>query len=78
MAPVSGFVIKAPGEPSVYIAGDTLFCGEVREVLETMKPDVVVVNAGAAEFSTGEGDCIRAGMHVASLFVYSSIRSSGV
>ena len=29
MAPVSGFVLHAPGEPSVYIAGDTILCDEV-------------------------------------------------
>ena len=27
---VSGFVLHAPGEPSVYIAGDTILCDEVR------------------------------------------------
>ena len=30
MAPVSGFVLAAPGEPTLYIAGDTILCDEVR------------------------------------------------
>lgn len=53
MGSVSGFVLRAAGEPSLYIAGDSIWCGEVREALETMHPDVVVVNAGAAQFVTG-------------------------
>ena len=30
MAPVSGFVLRTPGEPTLYIAGDTIWCDEVR------------------------------------------------
>jgi L-ascorbate metabolism protein UlaG (beta-lactamase superfamily) len=50
MAPVSGFVLEAPDEPKLYIAGDTIFCDEVRHALGRHRPDVVVVNAGAARF----------------------------
>ncbi len=53
MGQVSGFVLRAPGEPVLYLAGDTVWCGCVRETLETFNPDVVVVNAGAAQFLTG-------------------------
>lgn len=53
MGSVSGFVLRAPGEPLLYLAGDTIWCGAVRESLETFRPDVVVVNAGAAQFRTG-------------------------
>lgn len=53
MGNVSGFVLRSPGEPVLYIAGDTVWCGCVREALETLRPDVVVVNAGAAQFLTG-------------------------
>jgi L-ascorbate metabolism protein UlaG (beta-lactamase superfamily) len=53
MGRVSGFMLRAQGEPSLYIAGDTIWCGYVREALETFKPEVVVVNAGAAQFRTG-------------------------
>lgn len=53
MGKVSGFVLRAPGEPVLCIAGDTVWCGEVRDALETYRPDVVVVNAGAAQFRTG-------------------------
>lgn len=53
MAPVSGFVLQASGEPTLYIAGDTIWCPEVAEALRTYRPDVVVLNAGAAQFLTG-------------------------
>jgi L-ascorbate metabolism protein UlaG (beta-lactamase superfamily) len=53
MAPVCGFVLAAPDEPTLYIAGDTILCDEVREALERHRPDVVVVNAGAAQFLEG-------------------------
>jgi hypothetical protein len=36
------------------IAGDTVWCEEVREALTTHQPDVVVVNAGAAQFLVGD------------------------
>src|SRR3954454_10803608 len=54
MAPVSGFVLHAPGEPSVYIAGDTILCDEVLAAVDEHRPAAIVVNAGAARFSTGD------------------------
>jgi L-ascorbate metabolism protein UlaG (beta-lactamase superfamily) len=54
MAPVSGFVLEAPGEPTVYHAGDTVPYEAVRETLATHEPDVVVANAGAAQFVEGD------------------------
>ncbi len=50
MAPASGFVVTAAGEPVLYVAGDTIWCEEVAAVLDERRPDVVVVNAGAARF----------------------------
>src|SRR3954449_470936 len=29
MGPVCGFVLRAPGEPALYVAGDTIWCEEV-------------------------------------------------
>jgi L-ascorbate metabolism protein UlaG (beta-lactamase superfamily) len=54
MAPVSGFALRATGEGTLYIAGDTIFCPEVEEALLEKRPDVTVVNAGAARFLVGE------------------------
>ncbi len=53
MAPVSGFVLESAGEPTLYHAGDTVWYDGVRETLEMFDPDVVVVNAGAAQFTEG-------------------------
>ncbi|WP_438444991.1 MBL fold metallo-hydrolase [Gorillibacterium sp. sgz5001074] len=54
MGPVSGFVLQAPGEPVLYIAGDTIWCGEVASALDTFRPALTVVNAGGARFLEGD------------------------
>jgi L-ascorbate metabolism protein UlaG (beta-lactamase superfamily) len=54
LAPVSGFVLAAVGEPTLYIAGDTVFGDEVMAALGEHEPDVVVVNAGGARFVEGD------------------------
>ncbi len=53
MGPVSGYVLRCPGEPVVYIAGDTVWCPEVENALGEHRPDVVVLFAGAAQFLSG-------------------------
>ena len=54
MAPVSGFVLRAENEPSLYIAGDTIYCPDVERAIEQHDPHVTVVNAGAAQFIMGD------------------------
>src|SRR5215467_14568222 len=53
MAPVSGFVLSSKGEPTFYVAGDTIWCEEVDGALTEHHPAVIVVNAGAAQFLEG-------------------------
>lgn len=53
MGPVSGFILQAQGH-TLYLAGDTIWCPEVREALLQYRPDTVVVNAGAAQFLQGD------------------------
>ena len=53
LGPVSGFVVRAPGEPVLYVASDCVWCDELEATLDRFAPDVVVVNAGAARFLTG-------------------------
>jgi L-ascorbate metabolism protein UlaG (beta-lactamase superfamily) len=53
MAPASGYVLAAEGEPKLYVAGDSIWAGEVAEALARHQPDVTVVNAGAAQFVEG-------------------------
>lgn len=53
MGPVVGFVLDAPGEPTLYLAGDTVWYEAVAETIDRHDPDVIVVNAGAAQFTSG-------------------------
>jgi L-ascorbate metabolism protein UlaG (beta-lactamase superfamily) len=66
MAPASGFLLAAEGEPKLYVAGDTIWCTEVMEVLGREQPNVTVVNAGAAQFLEG-GPITMDGADVADL-----------
>jgi L-ascorbate metabolism protein UlaG (beta-lactamase superfamily) len=54
LAPVSGFVLRASEEYTLYIAGDTIWCDEVRDALSAHSPGVVVVNAGGARLNEGD------------------------
>lgn len=54
MAPVSGFFLSVPGEPSVYIAGDTVWCSCTQTAIETYLPDIIICNCGEATFATGK------------------------
>src|SRR3972149_1130856 len=53
LGPVSGYTLRAVGEPSVHAAGEHLGCPEVSRVLRHRRPEVVVLNAGAAQFTQG-------------------------
>jgi L-ascorbate metabolism protein UlaG (beta-lactamase superfamily) len=50
LGPVSGFALRASGEPVLLVAGDTVWCDELAAELVRHRPDVAVVNAGAARF----------------------------
>ncbi len=54
MAPVSGFVLSAEGEPTLYLAGDTIWYEEVERTIAQHHPDVIVVNGGGARFNQGD------------------------
>jgi len=49
MGEVSGIVLRHPDEPTLYIAGDTVWNAHVAAALETYDPDVVVLNCGDAQ-----------------------------
>jgi L-ascorbate metabolism protein UlaG (beta-lactamase superfamily) len=53
MGNVSGFVLQSAGEPVMYVAGDTVWCAAVQTALAMHRPDIIVVNAGAAQFNLG-------------------------
>jgi L-ascorbate metabolism protein UlaG (beta-lactamase superfamily) len=54
LGPVCGVVLSADDEPTVYVAGDTVLCDEVRAVIADQRPEVVVVNAGSARLTAGD------------------------
>jgi L-ascorbate metabolism protein UlaG (beta-lactamase superfamily) len=49
MGEVSGVVLRHPDEPTLYIAGDTVWNAHVAAALEMYDPDVVVLNCGDAQ-----------------------------
>jgi L-ascorbate metabolism protein UlaG (beta-lactamase superfamily) len=54
LGPSPGFVLAAEGEPTLYVAGDTIWCDEARAAIDEHAPDVVAVNAGGAHFTGGD------------------------
>jgi L-ascorbate metabolism protein UlaG (beta-lactamase superfamily) len=54
MGTVSGYVLKSPEEKTVYIAGDTIWCNEVETAIEENQPHMIICNAGAPRFATGD------------------------
>jgi len=53
MANGAGFHLQLPGEPSIYISGDTVYTRDVERALTECKPDVAVVAAGGARMDVG-------------------------
>ncbi len=62
MGEVSGFLLRAPGEPSLYWVGDSILCDEVREVIRRERPEVIVVHACGADWEGVEPLVMDAGM----------------
>lgn len=44
-----GLLFKAPNEKLIYLAGDTVWFDGVKQTLETYRPEIVILNACAAE-----------------------------
>ena len=47
--PASGFILQHKQEKTIYVAGDTIWYPDVKETLETYQPDIIILNACAAE-----------------------------
>lgn len=50
---VSGFVFQAPGEPTVYWAGDTIWYDAVADAIAAYQPDIIVTHSCGAELEEG-------------------------
>jgi ABC-type sugar transport system ATPase subunit len=51
-----GIVFKNSAEKTLYVAGDTIWCEEVKHTLDTYKPQVVLINACGASLLVGNGE----------------------
>jgi L-ascorbate metabolism protein UlaG (beta-lactamase superfamily) len=50
---VCGVVFKHQSEKTLYVAGDTVWYDEVQKVIDTHKPEIIVVNGGDNQFFEG-------------------------
>ena len=53
MRPGAGYFIELPGDKSLYISGDTVMTQTVRHVLNDLRPDISILNAGTATLDFG-------------------------
>ena len=49
----SGYVIRLPDEPTLYLAGDTVMTDDVRACIRDHHPDISVIPAGGARLDVG-------------------------
>jgi L-ascorbate metabolism protein UlaG (beta-lactamase superfamily) len=54
MRPGAGYFIELPGDQSLYISGDTVMTQTVRHVLNDLRPDISIINAGTAILDFGK------------------------
>lgn len=50
---VCGVVFKHSNEKTLYVAGDTVWYDAVQEVIDTNKPEIIIVNGGNNQFFEG-------------------------
>jgi L-ascorbate metabolism protein UlaG (beta-lactamase superfamily) len=53
MGKASGFVLEDTAHYKLYIAGDSIWCEEVKKTIKRFNPNTIVLNAGAATFPIG-------------------------
>jgi len=54
MGQVAGFVFRAPHEPTIYWAGDTIWYDVVQQVIAVIQPDVIITHSSGARFGSGD------------------------
>lgn len=54
MANGIGVFLQLPGEPSIYLSGDTVLTADVQRALTTFAPEIAVVAAGGASMDVGQ------------------------
>ena len=51
-----GIAFKSDTEKTLYVAGDTIWCDEVRTSIDKFNPEIIVINACGATVLVGEGE----------------------
>ncbi len=51
-----GVIFESDNEKKLYLAGDTIFCNEVRQTIDKYKPEVIIINACGATVKIGKGE----------------------
>jgi L-ascorbate metabolism protein UlaG (beta-lactamase superfamily) len=49
----SGYVLQAPGEPTVFWVGDSVHCDETRAAIDAYHPDVIITHSCGATWPVG-------------------------
>lgn len=49
-----GIIFKANGEKTLYVAGDTIWCDEVKKTIDKNQPDVIIINSCGARLLNNE------------------------
>jgi L-ascorbate metabolism protein UlaG (beta-lactamase superfamily) len=57
MGPVTGYYLSHPGEPSLYVVGDSVLTESVTSTITRLQPDVILAPAGSANMGLG-GDIL--------------------
>ena len=50
MGTVSGYILEADKEETVYITGDTIWCDSVKKIMDIFNPKIIICNAGGNTF----------------------------
>ena len=45
---ISGFILEAENQPTVYWIGDSIWCKEVEDAIALYKPDIIIAHTGGA------------------------------
>jgi L-ascorbate metabolism protein UlaG (beta-lactamase superfamily) len=53
MGRVSGFLLRAAGEPTIYCVGDSIWCEEVARTISRFTPQVIVTHSSGAVWGAG-------------------------
>lgn len=51
---VCGIVFKHKDEKSLYIVGDTVWYDDIKQVIDSYKPEIIITNSGDAQFEDGK------------------------